>query len=63
MSDEKNETIEDFLGQMAEYIKSTFPKAPAEEKKDPSTPPAPETKKDPEPKVEKKKHFWFGDVD
>lgn len=60
MSDNK-ETIEDFLGQMAEYIKSTFPKS-VEDKKDPPTPAAPEPKTDPEP-VQKKKHFWFGDVD
>lgn len=72
MAEEENknpfeEMAESFFGQAAEYIKKTMDEikgstsSEGDEKKV-SSPPPPK-KEEEKPKVEKKKHFWFGEVD
>jgi hypothetical protein len=71
MADDKSDNkdlIEDFLGQMSTYIKTTVEELksagstpPAGDGK-PGEPPA-KTTTDDTPPPAKKKHFWFGEID
>ncbi len=67
--DDKNkDLIEDFLGQMSTYIKNTVEELKGGSSGDagngPATPPAKETVTPPaDPPKEKKKHFWFGEIE